>query len=81
MTFNERNEHIQDAMTKLKMLHDIYTSSTRLLNDEQWIKYIESMDAVKDEYKNTNMYDTINRISQALLDDTELIYKKLKEIT
>jgi hypothetical protein len=81
MTFNERNEHIQDAMTRLKMLHDIYTSSTRLLSDEQWNKYIDSMDAVTAEYKNTNMYDTINRISQALLDDTEMVFKKLKEIT
>lgn len=79
MTFGDRNKFIEKVMTELKVLHDRYTSSTKLLSDPEWETYIHSMDAIVEPYKGTNLERVMWRLNQTFLDDTELVQKKLKE--
>ena len=79
MTFNQRNEYIDDAIRQFKTLHDKYTSSSSILEDDEWKSYIGGMDAVAGMYKETNLEDIIGRICMVFLDDTEYVQKRLKE--
>ena len=79
MTFNQRNEYIDDAIRQFKTLHDKYTGSSAILKDDEWETYINGMDAVAGMYKGTNLEDIIGRLCMTFLDDTELVQKKLKE--
>lgn len=78
MTFNERNGYIDDAIKQFKALHDKYTSGLDILTDEQWKAYIGGMDAVRENYLNSNLEGIIGRLCQVFLDDTEMAQKKLK---
>ncbi len=78
MTFKERNEYIDDAIKQFKALHDKYTSGLEILTDEQWKTYIGGMDAIRENYLNSNLEDIIGRLCQVFLDDTEMAQKKLK---
>lgn len=81
MKFSERNDLISDMVNDLKSLHDTYTSSTKLLKDNEWADYIHGMDAVCEEYKGTNLADISWKLCQSFLDDTAILQKKLKELT
>lgn len=78
MTFLERNDLIDDMLCKFKVLHDKFTSSTKLLTDDEWKEYINSMDAVCEKHKGTNLEGLMWKLCQAFLDDTELVQNKLK---
>lgn len=80
MTFKERNTLIDDAIVRYKVIHDRYTSSTRILTDDEWRRYINEMDTVAEEFKLTNMTCLSWALCQAFLDDTELMQKKLEEV-
>lgn len=80
MTFNERNEYIDDAIKQFKALHDKYTSGLDILTDEQWKTYIDEMYAIEKLYLNSNLEGIMGRLCQAFLDDTELVQKKLIKI-
>jgi hypothetical protein len=80
MTFAERNNHIAEMLGKFSELHSRFTSSTKILSDDEWSEYIHSMDEVCGEYKSTNMADISWKLCQAFLDDTEIAQKKLKGI-
>lgn len=78
MTFNERNEYIDDAVRQFKALHHKYTNGKSILTDLEWKAYIGGMDAIRELYLNTNLEDIIGRLCQVFLDDTEMVQKKLK---
>lgn len=80
MTFSERNQLIQDALMRYKALHDIYTSSSKQLTDEQWEKYITQMEHTSEKYRDTNIYDLVGRLQMAFLDDTEYVQKRLRKL-
>lgn len=79
MTFNDRNNMIDDVIKKYKCIHDRYTSGTKILADDEWRTYIYSMDAIREMYKDTSIAELSGKLCQAFLDDTELVQKKLKE--
>lgn len=78
MTFSERNDLIDDMLCKFKVLHDKFTSSTKILEDAEWKEYINSMDAVCEKHKGTNLETIVWKLCQAFLDDTEVVQKKLR---
>lgn len=79
MTFNDRNNMIDDVIQKYKCIHDKYTSGTKILDDEEWPAYIHDMDAITEKYKGTSIADLCGKLCMAFLDDTEYVQKKLKE--
>jgi hypothetical protein len=81
MTFGERNDFIDEMLCKYKVEHDKYTTGMVLLEDPDWEDYIHSMDAICAEHKGTNLELLAGKLCMAFLDDTELIQKKLKELT
>jgi len=81
MTFGERNDLIDEMLCKYKVEHDKYTTGMVLLEDPDWEDYIHSMDAICAEHKGTNLELLAGKLCMAFLDDTELIQKKLKELT
>jgi hypothetical protein len=80
MTFNERNNIIDEIVGKFKSLHDKYTSGTRQLSDDEWNNYVHDMDAICEGYKHSNLAEITWKLCQSFLDDTEIIQKKLKGI-
>lgn len=80
MTFNERNDLINEAYIAYKVIHDRYTASTRILSDAEWTEYISQMDAVAEMYKLTSITDLSWGLCQKLLDDTEEVQKRLKKL-
>lgn len=78
MTFSERNEYIDDAVRQFKTLHHKYTGGKGILTDSEWKAYIGGMDAIRELYLNTNLEETIGKLCQIFLDDTEMVQKKLK---
>ena len=81
MTFGERNDLIDEMLCKYKVEHDKHTTGMVLLEDPDWEDYIHSMDAICAEHKGTNLELLAGKLCMAFLDDTELIQKKLKELT
>lgn len=79
MTFEERNDLIDDMLCKFKVEHDKYTTGLVLLEDPDWENYIHSMDAICVKHKDTNLEGLAGALCMAFLDDTELIQKKLTE--
>lgn len=79
MTFNDRNNMIDDVIQKYKCIHDKYTSGTKILDDEEWPAYINAMDAITEMYKDTSIAELCGKLCQAFLDDTEFVQNKLKE--
>lgn len=79
MTFPERNKLIDEAIVEYKKIHDRYTCNTHVLTDEEWKQYVNDMDRVADHYKNTKISTISGKLCMLFLDDTEEIYKKLKE--
>jgi hypothetical protein len=80
MKFSERNNILQEINQKFAMNHDIYTNSARILTDDEWQDYVHRMDAVSNEYKDTNMKQFAADLCMAYLDDTEYVQKKLREV-
>lgn len=80
MTFKQRNNEVDDMLVKFKLLHDKYTSSRKLLTDEEWKEYIDSMDVICAEHKGTNLEMLAGKLCMAFLDDTEMLQKKLREL-
>lgn len=78
MTFSERNEYIDDEVRQFKTLHHKYTGGKGILTDSEWKAYIGGMDAIRELYLNTNLEETIGKLCQIFLDDTEMVQKKLK---
>lgn len=78
MTFQERNDMVEKTMTKIKNIHDQYTSSSKVLNDEEWEAYINSMWAIPESFKGTNLQDFIGELVMTFCNDTERMQKKLR---
>lgn len=81
MNFRERNNLINDMLVRYRALHNKYSTGKRILEDPDWEDYIHSMDAICAEHKGTNLELLAGKLCMAFLDDTELIQKKLKELT
>lgn len=79
MTFPQRNDLIDEMLVKYKMLHDKYSNNIRILTDEEWKEYIDSMDSVANQYKDSKIIDISGKLCMLFLDDTEMIQKKLIE--
>ena len=80
MTFNQRNDYVEDVLRQFKTLHDRYTSENKQLTDSEWKSYIDSMDAIAGMYKDSNLEDFVGKLCMVFLDDTEMMQKKLREI-
>lgn len=80
ITFKERNRIIFELVTEFQALHDKYTSSTRILTDEEWETYIHSMEDRLAEYKDTNLFDVAGDLWMCYLNDTEFVQKQLKKV-
>ena len=78
MTFEERNNMVLNMIAEFKVVHDRYTSSTKILTDDEWETYIHSMDENLDKYKGTNLAEFAGRLWMVFLDDTEYMQKRLK---
>ena len=79
MTFPQRNELIDEMLVKYKMLHDKYSNNKRILTDEEWKEYVDSMDSVANQYKDSKIINISGKLCMLFLDDTEMIQKKLIE--
>lgn len=79
MTFKERNEQIDDLYKRYKTVHDLYTSGTKQLTDEQWEKYIDTMEAITAKFNGTNLRDFAGELQMSFLNDTEEIQKRLRK--
>ena len=84
MTFEERNEQITEPITKtmeeLKDVHDKFTSSTRIMTEEDWNAYKGAMDKILAVHVNTRYYHLAEELWMFFLDDTEFVQKELKKI-
>lgn len=79
MTFQERNEMVESILKRFKTVHDLYTSNTRQLTDEEWVKYIDTMEAITAKYKDSNVYDFAGAMQMVFLNDTEYMQKRLRK--
>ena len=79
MTFPERNNLIDEAIVKYKKIHDRFTCNAHVLTYGEWKQYVDDMDSIAESYKNTKISMISGRLCMLFLDDTEEIYKKLKE--
>jgi len=80
MTFEERNNIVLDEIAKIKTIHDKYTSSSRILTDDEWKQYIDSMLVIPEPHRETNLEDFIGELVMIFLNDTERMQKKLRMI-
>ena len=80
MTFEERNNIILNEISKIKVIHDKYTSSSRILTDDEWKQYIDSMLIIPESHRETNLEDFIGELVITFLNDTERMQKKLRMI-
>lgn len=80
MTYEERNRTISDLMRDVKEQHERYTSSSKILSDEEWQKYIDDMTAIGERFKGGNMEDIAGELVMTFLNDTERVQKKLKKV-
>lgn len=80
MTFEERNNIILNEISKIKVIHDKYTSSSRILTDDEWKQYIDSMLIIPESHRETNLEDFVGELVMTFLNDTERMQKKLKMI-
>lgn len=78
MTFLERNKLITELLNDFQAEHDKYTSSTRILTDEEWEQYIHSMELRLHKLKKTNLHKFAEELWMAFLNDTEDVQKKLR---
>lgn len=79
MTFKERHKLIDDAWNQYRTLHLRFTTGIKVLSDEEWKNYINSMDAIREMYIDSPIADLSGKLCQAFLDDTEYVQKRLKE--
>lgn len=80
MTFTERNKTISELLNDFQAMHEKYTSSTKIMTEEEWTEYINTMTARVDGFKRTNLYNIASALWMAFLDDTEYVQKELKKI-
>lgn len=80
MTFAERNKTITELLNDFQAMHDKYTSSTKVMTDDDWKDYINSMNHRLYELKGSNVYELAGRLWMCFLDDTEYVQKELKKI-
>lgn len=80
MTYEERNNMAYEAMTKIKTIHDQYTSSSKILSNEEWETYINSMWAIPENFKGTNLQDFIGELVMTFCNDTERMQRKLRKL-
>lgn len=80
MTFKQRNENLSAIFSRYQVEHDKYTSSNHIMTDEEWKSYMDSMNAIADEYKNGNMDEFSGGVMMAFINDTEVVQKRLKEV-
>lgn len=80
MTFTERNKTISELLNDFQAMHEKYTSSTKIMTEEEWTEYVSTMTARVDGFKRTNLYNIASALWMAFLDDTEYVQKELKKI-
>ena len=80
MTFTERNKTISELLNDFQAMHDKYTSSTRIMTDDEWTEYVNAMTARVNGFKRTNLYNIASALWMAFLDDTEYVQKELRKI-
>ena len=80
MTFEERNKIVLETIAKVQTIHDKYTSSLKILSDQEWKQYIDSMSLIPNPYRDTNLEDLIGDLVMVFLNDTERMQKKLRNI-
>ena len=80
MTYDERNNIVLETIASIKVIHDRYTSSSKLLNDDEWQKYIDDMLLIPERFRNTNLQDFIGELVMTFLNDTERMQKKLRKL-
>lgn len=80
MTYEERNEMVLQTIAKIKTIHDKYTSSSKILNDEEWEDYINNMWTIPEEFKGTNLQDFIGELVMTFCNDTERMQRKLRKL-
>ena len=84
MTYTERNQAVLEPITKLVVeltaRHDKYTSSSKILTEEEWRAYIDEMRGVADKRKGTSLENIAAYMAQYFLDDTEYVQKELRKI-
>lgn len=80
MTYEERNNIVLETIASIKVIHDRYTSSSKLLNDDEWQKYIDDMLLIPERFRNTNLQDFIGELVMTFLNDTERMQKKLRKL-
>lgn len=78
MTYEERNNMVLDTIATIKAVHDNYTSSSKILGDDEWQQYIDDMMLIPERFKNTNLQDFVGELVMTFLNDTERMQKKLR---
>ena len=78
MTIEERNNLIDDAIVKYKVCHDKYFPVGRSLTDKEWEDYIQDMDGIAGEFKNSKIADLSGELCMCFLNDIERIHKAWK---
>ena len=79
MTIEERNNLIDDALINYKGCHDRHFPVGRSLTDDEWVAYIEELDAINDTYKDTNIADLSGKLCMLFLDDVAEVHMKWLE--
>lgn len=80
MTYEERNKIVLKTIAEIKELHDRYTSSSKILNDEEWEDYINNMWTIPEEFKGTNLQDFTGELVMTFCNDTERMQRKLRKL-
>lgn len=80
MTFEERNNMVIDTVSKMQKIHSRYTSSSKILTDNEWHEYIDTMMLISETFKKSNLEDFIGELAVCFLNDTERMQKKLKRM-
>ncbi len=80
MTFAERNTNILNALAQMQVIHDKYTSSSKIMTDDEWDSYFKSMSKVPEQFRGTNLEEFIYNLVVCFQTDTEDVQRRLKNV-
>lgn len=84
MTYKERNSKVVEPINKLidefKAIHDKYTSSSKVLSNEEWEEYVYTMSVKTNDLQGTTLFGIANELWMYFLNDTEYVQKELKKL-
>jgi len=79
MKIAERHEKINQMIAVYKVLHEKYFPPGRSLTDEEWEKYIQSMETEAAKYRGSNLETLAGELCMCFLNDVERVHKAWRE--